>query len=292
MRTVSSIILLLLFGILLTACGSPQGEVEPGARGSQGAVAIEITPQEATAEHELRARVRGGGHGGRIFWERNGVPLGVEGEFLPAGSGVRGDLITAVLELEEESVEASVVLSNAPPKVVWAGLQDPHVRRGKDIVIIPETHDADGDNVWLTYRWSVNGIEISEADGPVLQGHLFSKGDQVEVGIIPFDGQEEGPAFPGRPLVIPNAPPRITSSPPADIAEQGYIYQVQAADPDGDVLSYLLEEGPEGMTIDQSTGHLAWRGAAGSLGSHRIRISVNDPEGMSAYQEYTLYIGQ
>jgi hypothetical protein len=223
MSTVHGFIFLLLLGTSLTACGSPQAEVETGARGNQEFLSIEIFPPEPTAEHELRAKVRGGGHGGRIFWKRNGESLGVEGVLLPAGSGVRGDLITAVLEIEEESVEASVILSNALPKVVWAGLQDPHVRRGKDIVIIPQTHDADGDEVWLTYRWSVNGIEIPEAGGPVLQGHLFSKGDQVEVGITPFDGQEEGPAFPGLPLVIPNAPPGITSSPPADLSAQGYI---------------------------------------------------------------------
>jgi hypothetical protein len=241
---------------------------------------------------ELRAVVRGMGHEGRIFWERNGVPLGVEGGLLPAGSGTKGDVITAVLELADDHVQAGVTLVNSLPQVVAVGLANPYISRGRDVVVVPEIYDADGDEVWLSYSWSVNGIEIPEADGPILRGDLFGKGDRIELNILPHDGEADGPVFRGAALVVPNAPPSISSSPPATLSEQGYLYQVTAEDPDGDKLRYVLEEGPEGMSIGEATGFLVWREAGNHPGAHRIRIGVLDPEGMGAVHEYTLYIAQ
>ncbi|NOQ54740.1 MAG: hypothetical protein GQ558_09080, partial [Thermoplasmata archaeon] len=55
-----------------------------------------------------------------------------------------------------------------------------------------------------------------------------------------------------------NLPPIILSDPPlgAKLATP-YIYSIEAEDPDGDVLSYHLPDGPGGMTISQG-GTIAW----------------------------------
>ena len=37
-----------------------------------------------------------------------------------------------------------------------------------------------------------------------------------------------------------------------------YSYQVEAADPEGDPISFSLADAPEGMTIDPESGLLSW----------------------------------
>ena len=55
-----------------------------------------------------------------------------------------------------------------------------------------------------------------------------------------------------------NRPPVVVSSPPlAARMASPYIYSVQAIDPDGDVLGYLLTVAPEGMSISQ-VGTISW----------------------------------
>jgi hypothetical protein len=295
MAAVHRYLLPLLVGVFLAACSSSQDQGEQAVvkgNGPQESYSIEILPKEPTAVQDLRAIIRGGSHEGNIHWERNGELLGIEGDLLLAGNGNKGDVITAVLDLPDDQVRGSVLLVNALPQVVAVGLADPYVRAGKDVVVVPEVYDPDGDEVRLSYRWSVNGVEIHAAEGPVLRGDLFRKGDRIELGILPHDGDAEGPMFRGAALVVPNAPPTVTSSPPDSLSEQGYLYPVAAEDPDGDVLSFTLEEGPEGMHIEEATGVLVWKEAGRFPGAHRIRIAVGDPEGLSAVQEYTLYIAQ
>jgi hypothetical protein len=55
-----------------------------------------------------------------------------------------------------------------------------------------------------------------------------------------------------------NNPPVIGSEPPrASKRATPYIYPVSAEDPDGDVLGYVLEEGPEGMSVSPG-GTVSW----------------------------------
>ena len=251
-------------------------------------MSLEILPRTPTSQQELRLVLSGGAREGRISWELNGEPLGLEGDLLPPGIGSKGDEITAVLDHAEGRVSRSVILANTAPQVVSVGLDDPFIRRGKDIVLLPEIHDPDGDEVSLSFRWVINGREVPEVDGPVLEGDRFRKGDRIEVSIEPHDGEAAGPVFRGGALVVPNAPPAITGAPPAVFSEAGYLYRVSAEDPDGDELHYFLE-GPEGMGFEAG-GNLVWREAARFPGVHRVRIAVRDQEGAGAVQEYTLYV--
>ncbi len=56
-----------------------------------------------------------------------------------------------------------------------------------------------------------------------------------------------------------NQPPVITSTPVISVNEDdAYFYDVEASDPDGDVLTYALAAAPSGMTIDSATGLIDW----------------------------------
>jgi len=56
-----------------------------------------------------------------------------------------------------------------------------------------------------------------------------------------------------------NEPPRIVSEPVTAVDEDAsYRYDVEATDPDGDALRYVLEHAPADMQIDPNTGLISW----------------------------------
>jgi hypothetical protein len=74
-----------------------------------------------------------------------------------------------------------------------------------------------------------------------------------------------------------NNPPIITSTPVTTaVAGQAYSYDVNATDPEGNALTYSLDVLPAGMTINGTTGLIAWTPAAGQLGSHGVTVRVTD----------------
>ena len=55
---------------------------------------------------------------------------------------------------------------------------------------------------------------------------------------------------------------------PLESAE--YRYDVIALDADDDSLSFTLEEGPAGMTIDRATGLISWTAQPSDQGAHPL----------------------
>jgi RHS repeat-associated protein len=88
---------------------------------------------------------------------------------------------------------------------------------------------------------------------------------------------------------VPNDPPTITSVPlgPAAVDNQ-YVYNVVATDPNGDSLTYSLDENPTGMAIDATSGQLTWTPTVAQIGSTHIKIAVSDGRGAVAFQEFDL----
>lgn len=77
-----------------------------------------------------------------------------------------------------------------------------------------------------------------------------------------------------------NSAPKISGTPLTLIYEEDvYSFEPQAADPDGDTLSFSIENRPSWATFDASTGRLSGTPGAADVGTHRgIRISVSDGE--------------
>lgn len=88
-----------------------------------------------------------------------------------------------------------------------------------------------------------------------------------------------------------NHPPRFTSEPVVSVPESGlYRYQPEATDQDGDVLTFHLERGPQGMTINPETGELVWQTGNGQEGTHDVIIEVMDARGGIGRQQFTLVV--
>lgn len=88
-----------------------------------------------------------------------------------------------------------------------------------------------------------------------------------------------------------NQAPAITSVPDVEaLAGRPYRYDVDATDPDGDVLTYALTEGPAGASIDSATGLITWSPTAADVGTRTVTVRVEDGRGGSAEQQYVLSV--
>ena len=90
---------------------------------------------------------------------------------------------------------------------------------------------------------------------------------------------------------IRNRPPVITSTPIVNGQEQAlYEYDVQADDPEGTRLTYLLDMAPAGMVINAATGLISWTPTLDQVGLNDVMVRVNDSRRASASQFFQIVV--
>ncbi|MEN9284292.1 MAG: Cellulosome-anchoring protein precursor [Verrucomicrobiota bacterium] len=75
-----------------------------------------------------------------------------------------------------------------------------------------------------------------------------------------------------------------------NVAQQTYVYDAEAIDPDGDPLRYSLKKGPPGLTVSQSTGLVAWAPGLSQAGPHDVVLLVEDGRGGQDEQSYVINV--
>ncbi|MGH7273273.1 MAG: Ig domain-containing protein [Nitrospiria bacterium] len=201
------------------------------------------------------------------------------------------EIVTSLSEEENEVTEAANPVKNSPPSVLSVALNPPdRIYRRVDITAIPNGVDPDGDQVSFQYQWVINGEASPTENSAVLRGDLYKRGDKVSVKVTPFDGEGPGEIYKPLPIIIPNAPPRFTSSPPMEFKSFTYTYQAAAEDVDGDTITFSLASAPAGMTIEPETGRIDWKISRGDTGDHTIEVVAEDGFGGKVFQKYTLSI--
>nr|WP_207683521.1 toxin TcdB middle/N-terminal domain-containing protein [Desulfonema magnum] len=63
--------------------------------------------------------------------------------------------------------------------------------------------------------------------------------------------------------------------------DEEYIYDVEAEDPEGDMLTFELTEYPAGMSIDPETGLITWTPDSSQVGDHDTEVRVSDGNSFS-----------
>jgi len=268
-----------------TASAAKAATVEPKA----DTVDIRLLPERPQSGDCLKAVVTGK-RGPLIFqWRVNGedVPK-YEGSSLCEAGLKRDDIVEVRLAGTESGTELAI--GNSPPRILEVSADVEAAQQRKDITIGAIADDVDGDEVELRYQWFVNNEEDLFANTETLAADRYRKGDRIQFKIKPFDGFDEGESYVSAVLTIPNALPRLTSKPPEEFEALEYLYPVQAVDPDGDKLSYRLEEAPEGMSIDE-TGRVGWNLAGAKPGEYPVKITVEDTDGGKITQSFTINLG-
>ncbi|UCD83262.1 MAG: hypothetical protein JSU92_08015 [Deltaproteobacteria bacterium] len=230
-------------------------------------------------------------------WERNGVDIdGAEEAALNGINFVKGNVITVRVIPDDGILKGDtfrseeLIISNSIPEITSMRVTPDPAYSNSDLTVAVEARDRDDDTVSFTYQWTKNDEVIPEENSNTLVSSNFVKGDVIRVTATPTDGEAEGLPLGYLPITISNAPPAISSSPPQSLSQGAYTYQVKANDPDGDPMSFKLNQAPEGMTIDESSGLIQWRPARENTDSYEIEILVQDNDGGQATQKYTFNI--
>lgn len=87
-------------------------------------------------------------------------------------------------------------------------------------------------------------------------------------------------------------PPAITSTPGTTATVgQNYQYDVEATDPDaGDILTYLLQIAPAGLTINATAGLIEWTPTIAQVGTHDVTVRVQYQGGLFAEQSFSIVV--
>ncbi|MBL8247055.1 MAG: hypothetical protein JNK95_01660 [Candidatus Competibacter sp.] len=160
------------------------------------------------------------------------------------------------------------------------------------------SRDADGDP--LTYQWALTtrpaqsqaAVQNATSAQAALVPDLI--GDYIAQLMI-SDGTLT--SLPDTVLITVTAPaptnrnPQIASSPVTTATVgQPYGYDVNATDADGDALSYALNAASAGMSIQASSGLIAWTPTA--AGDVPVTVEVSDGQGGRAIQSFSIQVTQ
>ncbi len=71
-----------------------------------------------------------------------------------------------------------------------------------------------------------------------------------------------------------------------------YVYDVEATDPDSDILTYELIQSPAGMWVEPDTGIIRWLPDFQQTGLYDVKVKVTDRKGGIAEQNYQILVQQ
>jgi RHS repeat-associated protein len=202
----------------------------------------------------------------------------------------------AVVQSFTVYVTQGVDTGNHPPSI--RSLPATSHELGEDYAYTVATEDIDGDTVTVTLGTAPAGMTFT--DGTLRWTPTAAQVGTHTVSLTATDGNG-GLATQTWSIVVwtsgngggtppaANRPPSITTDPLTLVAlGQTYRYYPSATDPDGDTLAWSLLSAPAGMTVNATTGVLAWTPPA--TGTYAISLRVSDNKGGSALQSYTLVV--
>jgi RHS repeat-associated protein len=151
--------------------------------------------------------------------------------------------------------------------------------------------DPDGDTLLFTLIDGPSGMTIDPTTGVVSWTPTLAQVGLQSVTVAAIDpfgaggtqtysiGVSDG-----------NQSPTITSS-PVQVVTAGlpYRYDVQASDPDGDPLTFTLDQAPAGMSVD-AFGRITWSPGIPDVGTHRVAVTAEDPHGAFVTQTYDMVV--
>lgn len=184
---------------------------------------------------------------------------------------------------------------NTPPKI--SGAPKTKVFVGKNYQFVPSAADDDGDALTFTVsnspRWAQFSTKSGEITGTPGSGDI---GRYEGVTISVSDGKATNALPPFDLVVTPedaaNEAPIVTGT-PAGYVEAGstYVFSPNAVDPDGDKLTYSVENKPSWATFDVANGTLAGTPAAADVGTASgIRIAVSDGQAVAALPPFSIVV--
>jgi RHS repeat-associated protein len=263
---------------------SPPGSASVGQRYIYESVAFD--PAGRSLTYDLPVAPAGmviGPTNGIILWTPGADEAGVQHVLIRAQDD-QGGVVLQAFDITVSGPVTSPVITSTPRGPAVAGL--PYEYR-------VQAQDASG--YALSYQLTTNpaGMTIDPSTGVLDWTPTTSQVGTAAVAILVDDGHggQASQSF-NLPVVASMTlmPPTITSKPGTTVRlGTTYLYAVQASDANGLPLHIQLPTAPVGMSID-SGGRVTWKPTADQLGPNPVEVKVDDGQGDSATQDFTVTV--
>jgi len=224
----------------------------------------------------------------KIQWFVNGSPVSSENpSSFSCAEFARGTEIEVRVTVDGREIRSNrVAIANTPPDVTSVRLVPEVFRPGDRFSVEAAAIDLDDDPVTFQYAWTKNGVPAG-ADARL--NATVKRGDDLRVSVIAFDGQVAGtPVMVQR--QIANFPPSFIEHTQFSFAGSSYVYQAQATDPDGDVVTYALAAPVDGVVINQASGLVVWTVPQEFRGELLVTLVADDGHGGTARYTVTFSV--
>src|SRR5690606_14565215 len=176
----------------------------------------------------------------------------------------------ASASLQPFSIAVTQTTSNTPPTI--SGSPPASATQGQLYSFTPTAADADGDSLRFTIAnrpsWASFDQNTGKLEGtPTSQFHVRTYSNIV---ITVTDGTASMSLEPfSITVAAPNRPPTISGTPPttATVGTQ-YSWRPTASDPDGNTLTYQIQNRPSWATFSMTTGRLQGTPSASHVGTY------------------------
>lgn len=218
--------------------------------------------------------------------------------------GSYSNIQISVSDGKESSAMAnfSVEVAQTPPTnsaPTISGNPPTSVASGQSYFFAPQATDPDGDSLTFSIQNPPSWASF-DSDNGRLSGvpSIADIGDYTNIQISVSDGQLSTslPSFNVEvTLTAPsNSPPTISGNPPSTVTvDESYAFTPQASDPDGDALTFSIQNTPSWASFDTATGSLTGVPAIGDIGLYtNIQISVSDGQLSTSLPSFNVEVTQ
>jgi cyclophilin family peptidyl-prolyl cis-trans isomerase len=223
-----------------------------------------------------------------------------------AGNGDRGQTVTLEVTPSDATgsgamVSQSVTIANYPPTATVELNPNTNVFNDALLTATATTADGDNDNVFVSYKWMVNGVTVKSVDHVTdltdtldLTTTAAKPGDVVTVQVTPNDGIEDGTPATTQ-VTLLNRAPTTDGIPDQSFNGPGAWNLVVAGrfhDADKDQLTFAatLADGsplPAWLTFD-SGGFFLGNPRVSDAANLSIKVTATDPSGASISTTFAL----
>ena len=215
----------------------------------------------------------------------------IDGSFFDRGDEVYFTVI--VTDDDDEFATATaeaVTIGNAPPVFADVDIIPDGPTTRDDLDVTVDVDDADGDEIFISYAWSIDGMPILGA-GDHIPYHMTEHYQVWHVVVTADDGMG-GVTEAMDEVTILNTPPHVPAIVETIVVfGVPYYNTVMAFDPDPDRLIWHLIEGPENLILDTLTGDIEWTvfDEDDTIGVFPVIIEITDGDDVTTI-EFNLHL--
>jgi len=310
------IVLLALSTLALAACGGGEdagaggGNLPPVIQGTPptkltAGTAYSFTPQAADPNGDAMTFSATGVPSWATFNTSTGALTGTPTEANVGKSAMITIEVSdskSVAQLPEFQIEVLSAATtpppptNSPPTILGTPATTATV--GQLYTFTPVGNDANGDPLnyfiqnkptWITFTTATGELRGTPTAGDVgtTSNIIVTVSDGTSSAALPAFNLTVSAAAPPA-----NRPPTISGTPATSVtAGTAYSFRPVASDPDGNTLTYSIQNKPSWATFSTSTGLLAGTPASTDVGtSARITISVSDATDTASLPSFTIQV--